>query len=139
MHRYISMQNLDWKKVDRVLFNDNPKKRIWTAKVHKYFEPKELQDQYQKISDELHAQSKHSLSIACAVHYEKINRWTAGQFGDPVVVLDVSYNKAFEHCDIDGMELLLIVDNDEDPNPSMIHPKKTHLEHEPSMFAKYKK
>jgi hypothetical protein len=118
---------LDWKKLE-LKFKENPNKHLWVASVHQYFDPKELQTLYQNVSDTLKNESKHNFSIACAIHYEQINKWIAGQFtncGEPVVITDIRYNQAFEVSDIDGVELYLIVNDDGHPNPTTIHPNPT--------------
>jgi hypothetical protein len=134
------MVKLAWQKSQVKIKNSN--KQVYCAKVHKNFTMNELRKQYQELSDNLNSQSKHNLSIACTVHYSGINKWCAGQFtnvGESVVITDVSYNQAFDDCDIDGVEFYCVTNDEHDPSEGKkLHPKKSGLNYnnQKSMFTK---
>jgi hypothetical protein len=136
------MDNLNW-ELANVKFTGADHKQVYVAKVYKDFTMEELRKEYQALSDRLNKESVHSLYIACAVHYNKINKWTAGQAtkcGQTVELVDISYNQAFDDSDIDGVEIYIVTDNDFNPTNHMIHPKKSSLEYPSgSMFEKHNK
>jgi hypothetical protein len=136
------MNNLEWEKAN-VTFSGADHKQVYVANVYQDLSMAELRKEYQTLSDRLKVESKHSLYIACAVHYNKINKWTAGQAtkcGDTVELVDISYNQAFDDSDIDGAEIYVVTDEGFNPTNHMIHPKKNDLQYATgSMFEKHNK
>jgi hypothetical protein len=136
------MDNLEWQTAN-VKFSGQDHKQVYVAQAYKDFSMKELRKEYQALSDRLNKESVHSLYIACAVHYNKINKWTAGQAtkcGQTVELVDISYNQAFDDSDIDGCEIYIVTDDNFNPTNNMIHPKKNDLHYSSgSMFEKRNK
>jgi hypothetical protein len=89
-----------------------------------------LKTRYQELSDELKT-SNNNYKIACIRHYDGINKWINGSLtsvGDPIILQDVSYNQAFDDCDIDGYQFYVVVEGDDSYfNNNKIHPKRNNL------------